>query len=71
MQYQGIRGDWGEEENVSRRKLTHWEQADWDHEHLLNRWDFEELLAELRRCPVLRSNDSKHPIIAKEYFARA
>ena len=40
-------------------------------QHLLRLWDFEQLLAELRRNPVLRGDDRKTPIIAKEYFARA
>jgi hypothetical protein len=49
------------------------ERIDEDHisDHMLSRWDFEELLAELRAHPVLRGQDSRHPIIAKEYFARA
>ncbi len=41
------------------------------YQHLLSCWDFEELLAELRRNPVLRGKNPGNPIIAKDYFARA
>ena len=53
-------GSWGEtiEEDLAKQ-------------HLMLCWDFEELLADLRCHPVLNGRDSKSPIIAKEYFARA
>ena len=40
-------------------------------QHLLKLWDFEELLATLRRNPVLLGRNRNQPIIAKDYFAQA
>ena len=57
MQYLGSWDDKGHEEQ--------------SYQHLLSRWDFEELLTELRMNPVLTSRDERSPIIAKEYFAQA
>ncbi|MCB1186419.1 hypothetical protein KDL29_04550 [bacterium] len=71
MQVDGIREERGSEENRNQRGINRWEQAEWDQQHLLQRWDFEELLADLRRNPVLKCVASGAPIIAKEYFARA
>lgn len=38
---------------------------------LLKRWDFEELLAQLRRHPVMRGETDDSFIVAREYFAQA
>lgn len=54
--------------------LGSWDEKGHDeqrYQQLLSRWDFEELLTELRLNPVLTGQDERSPIIAKEYFAQA